>query len=160
MDEGLSSMVDTWLVVRDIELNGERNRGMCIRKSRGMNHSNKIREFVISDHGLDLVDVCVGPEGILTGSAREAHQLLERTEQLLRNNAVTTKNRELERRRLVLESKIASLNAEFESVQEELNKTNIEDELKNDVINENRMQLRQKRHQELSTSFLNGRNKS
>ena len=160
MDEGLSSMVDTWLVVRDIELNGERNRGMCIRKSRGMNHSNKIREFVISDHGLDLVDVCVGPEGILTGSAREAHQLLERTEQLLRNNAVTTKNRELERRRLVLESKIASLNAEFESVQEELNKTNIEDELKNDVINENRMQLRQKRHQELSTGFLNGRNKS
>jgi circadian clock protein KaiC len=86
--------------------------------------------------------------------------LLERTEQLLRNNAVTTKNRELERRRLVLESKIASLNAEFESVQEELNKTNIEDELKNDVINENRMQLRQKRHQELSTGFLNGRNKS
>jgi circadian clock protein KaiC len=125
-----------------------------------MKHSNKIREFVISDHGLDLLDVCVGPEGILTGSAREAHQLLERTEQSLRKNAVTTKNRELERKRLVLESKIASLKAEFESVQEELNKTNIEDELKNDVIKENMKQLRQKSQQELSTSFVNGRNKS
>ena len=76
-DEGVSSLVDAWLLVRDIESNGERNRGMYIMKSRGMKHSNQVREFVISDEGLDLVDVYLGPEGVLTGSAREEQQLSE-----------------------------------------------------------------------------------
>ncbi len=74
-DEGVSSLVDAWLTVRDIELNGERNRGIYIMKSRGMNHSKRIREFIITSKGLDIVDVINGPEGILIGSAREAFQL-------------------------------------------------------------------------------------
>ncbi len=60
-DEGVSSLVDAWVLVRDIEFNGERNRGMYIMKSRGMKHSNQVREFVITDKGLDLVDVYLGP---------------------------------------------------------------------------------------------------
>ncbi|MGN6638613.1 MAG: circadian clock protein KaiC, partial [Mucilaginibacter sp.] len=60
-DEGVSSLVDTWLLVRDIESNGERNRGLYVIKSRGMKHSNQVREFVITDSGLDLVDVYLGP---------------------------------------------------------------------------------------------------
>ena len=78
-DEGVSSLVDAWLQVRDIESNGERNRGMYIMKSRGMKHSNQVREFVITDKGLDLVDVYLGPEGVLIGSAREAQELNEVT---------------------------------------------------------------------------------
>ena len=65
---GISSLIDTWLLLRDIELGGERNRGMYVLKSRGMAHSNQIREFLLTDHGIELKDVYVGPEGVLTGS--------------------------------------------------------------------------------------------
>ena len=67
---GISSLIDTWLLVRDIELGGERNRGLYVLKSRGMAHSNQIREYLLTDHGVELKDVYVGPEGVLTGSMR------------------------------------------------------------------------------------------
>jgi len=144
-DESVSSLVDAWLLVRDIEFNGERNRGLYVMKSRGMKHSNQIREFVISDTGLELVNVYLGPDGVLTGSARKAQQLQEETGEVLRDHAVSRKDREIERKRLLLESKIANLKDEFESFQEELNKTYIEDELKKDVMERNRSQLTRNR---------------
>lgn len=145
-DEGVSSLVDTWLLVRDIESNGERNRGLYVMKSRGMKHSNQVREFVITDDGLDLIDVYLGVEGVLTGSAREAQQLQEVTGVALRDNAVTRKDREIARKRLVLESKIAGLKEDFESMQEELNKTFVEEELRKEIIERNREQLTRNRH--------------
>jgi circadian clock protein KaiC len=114
-------------------------------KSRGMSHSNQIREFVISDKGLDLIDLFIGPEGVMTGSAREAQQLLEKTEVLLRNNAISRKDREIVRKRIVLESKIASLKEEFESIEEELNKEYIDEDLKNDFLEKNREEVIRKR---------------
>lgn len=145
-DEGVSSLVDAWLMVKDIEFNGERNRGMYIMKSRGMGHSNQVREFVISDEGLNLVDVYLGPDGVLTGSAREAQQLMEATGEVLRTHAVTRKDKEIERKRTVLQAKIESLKEEFESVTDELNKSYVEEELKKEVMQKNREQIIQKRH--------------
>ena len=147
-DEGIASLVDAWLLVRDIESNGERNRGVYVMKSRGMKHSNQVREFVITDRGLDLVDVYLGPEGVLTGSARQAQQLQEATGVALRDHAVGRKDREIARKRFVLESKIASLQEEFESVQEELNKSYIEDEVRKEILEKNREQLIRNRHKE------------
>jgi circadian clock protein KaiC len=140
-DEGVSSLVDAWLLVRDIEFNGERNRGMYIMKSRGMKHSNQVREFVITDNGIDLIDVYLGPEGVLTGSAREAQILQEKTGQVLRNNAMGMKDREIVRKRKMLEAKIASLQSEFESAEEELNKIYIEEDLVKEVSEANREAL-------------------
>ena len=60
---GISSLMDTWLLLRDIEVDGERNRGLYILKSRGMAHSNQIREFLLTDHGVELLDVYLGPAG-------------------------------------------------------------------------------------------------
>ena len=154
-DEGVSSLVDAWLQVRDIESNGERNRGMYIMKSRGMKHSNQVREFVITDNGLDLVDVYLGPEGVLTGSAREAQQLSEVTGEVLRTHAVSRKDREIQRKRIVLEAKIASLKEEFESVQDELNKSYLEEDLKKEVMNKNREQIIRNR----SNNSTNGKGK-
>ena len=145
-DEGVSSLVDAWLLVRDIESNGERNRGMYIMKSRGMKHSNQVREFVITDEGLDLVDVYLGTDGVLTGSAREAQQLNEVTGQALRSHAVTRKDLEIQRKRKVLEAKIASLQEEFESVQDELNKSYVEEDLRKQIMEQNRLQLTEIRH--------------
>jgi circadian clock protein KaiC len=140
-DEGVSSLVDAWLQIKDIEMNGERNRGLHIMKSRGMKHSNQVREFVITDQGLDLINVYLGPGGVLTGSAREAQALLEETGQVLHNNAISLKDRELDRRRRVLEAQIAKLQTEFESTEEELNRIYIEDELKKQVAAQTREKL-------------------
>ncbi|MDQ6609276.1 MAG: circadian clock protein KaiC [Bacteroidota bacterium] len=155
-DEGVSSLVDVWLLVRDIESNGERNRGLYIMKSRGMKHSNQIREFVISDNGLDLVDVYLGPEGVLTGSAREAQLLNETTGTIIRKHALTQKDKEIERKRMVLEAKISSLQGEFESVQDELNKVYVEEDLKKSVMEKNRKHLTQLR---TSHNSKNGKRK-
>ena len=144
-DEGVSSLVDAWILVRDIESNGERNRGLYIMKSRGMKHSNQVREFVITDKGLDLVDVYMSSDGILTGSAREAQQMLESTGEVMRTYALNRKDIQIERKRKVLEAKIASLQEEFESVQEELNKSYVEDELKKEILEKNRSMIIEKR---------------
>ena len=145
-DEGISSLVDSWLLIRDIEFNGERNRGMYVMKSRGIGHSNQVREFIITAAGLDLVDVYLGPEGVLTGSAREAHIVKEETGLALQGYAVSRKDREILRKRRMLESQIANLRTEFESVEEELNKVYMEEELKKNIQEKNRNDLAKKRH--------------
>lgn len=144
-DEGVSSIVDAWILVRDIESNGERNRGMYIMKSRGMKHSNQVREFVINDNGLSLVDVFLGPDGVLVGSAREAQELEEATGLALKSHASSRTGREIERKKFVLESKIASLKEEFESVKDELNKTQIEEQLRKEILEKNRAEMKRKR---------------
>lgn len=144
-DEGVSSLVDAWLMVKDIENNGERNRGIYIMKSRGMNHSKQVREFIISKNGLELMDVFLGPEGILIGSAREAQLLKEETGMVLKQNAATRKDREILRKKKILQAKIESLQDEFESLQDELNLTFIEDEISKDVIEKNRAKMTKKR---------------
>jgi circadian clock protein KaiC len=140
-DEGVSSLVDAWILVRDIEFNGERNRGLYVMKSRGMKHSNQVREFVITNTGLTLVDVYLGPDGILTGSAREQQMLLEKTGEAIHSSAVNRKDREILRKRKVLEAKIANLHSEFESVEEELNKVYLEEELKKQILDRNREEV-------------------
>lgn len=140
-DEGVSSLVDSWILIKDIEMNGERNRGLYIMKSRGMKHSNQIREFVITDKGLDLMDVYLGPDGVLTGSAREAQMLLEETGNVLHSYASGRKDREVARKRKVLEAKIDSLRAKFESTEEELNKIYTEDEIKKGIIEQTRHKM-------------------
>lgn len=149
-DEGVSSLVDAWILVRDIESNGERNRGMYIMKSRGMKHSNQVREFIITDNGLDLVDVYLGNDGVLIGSAREAQQLEALTDARLRKLASNRKDIEITRKETVLNAKIASLEEEFESLKDELNKVYVEEELKRSVIEENRLALVQKRNAKTS----------
>lgn len=118
-DIGISSIIDTWLLLRDIELGGERNRGMYVLKSRGMKHSNQIREFLLTSEGVQLEDVYVGPEGVLTGSMRAAQEARERGEALRRSQEIEHKQRELERRRAALEAQIASLRADFEATETE-----------------------------------------
>lgn len=118
-DVFISSLIDTWLLLRDIELGGERNRGMYILKSRGMAHSNQIREFLLTDNGIVLSDVYIGMEGVLTGSARIAQETKDNAEHLLDKQLLEQKKLTLERKRKNLEAKIASLKTEFEAEQAE-----------------------------------------
>jgi circadian clock protein KaiC len=151
-DEGVSSLVDAWLTVRDIEANGERNRGLYIMKSRGMKHSNQVREFIISSKGLNLIDVYLGPDGVLTGSAREYQKLQEETNDILFKNTLSRKEKEIARKTKELSAKITALTSEFESVKEELESKFVEQKLKSQVIENNRkkiMDIRGKRGSEI-----------
>jgi circadian clock protein KaiC len=114
-DVEISSIVDTWLFVRDIELGGERNRAMYVLKSRGTAHSNQLREFLLTERGVDLLDVYVGPEGVLTGSSRLAQEAREKAEGLARQQEADIRNRDRKRKREALEARITALRKEFEA---------------------------------------------
>jgi circadian clock protein KaiC len=118
----ISSLMDTWILLRILEANGERSRGLYVLKSRGMSHSNQVREFVISDEGLELRDVYVGPGLVLAGSARVAQEARDAAEAVLRHEEIESRRRELESKRTLLESRITALRAEFESEEEDLRK--------------------------------------
>jgi circadian clock protein KaiC len=138
---GISSLIDTWLLLRDIELGGERNRGMYVLKSRGMAHSNQIREFLVTDQGLELKDVYVGPEGVLTGSMRLAQEARERAAALGRQQEIERRRRELERKRLALEAEIAAEREQFQAEEEELRLLIAEEEAAAERVRETRTEM-------------------
>jgi circadian clock protein KaiC len=118
---GISSLIDTWLLLRDIELSGERNRGLYIIKSRGMAHSNQVREFLITDNGIRLLDPYLGPGGaLITGSARLAQEALEKAAEERLSEEHARKHRQLERRLATLHARLAALHSEIDASQEEL----------------------------------------
>ena len=117
---GISSLMDTWLLLRDIECGGERNRAMYILKLRGTAHSNQLREFRLTSKGIELRDVYLGPEGMLTGSARLTQEAKEESFRILRRQEADARQRQLERRRQAMEAKIAAIRLEYQADEEEL----------------------------------------
>jgi len=111
----ISSLVDVWLLLRNLESAGERTRGLYVCKARGTAHSNQIREFLLTDSGIELVDVLLNGEGqILTGSARQLHQSLSDSEAELRQAGIQRRRAVLENRRQLLEARIAAMRTEYE----------------------------------------------
>lgn len=119
-DIGMSSLMDTWLSLAHIEENGERNRGLYLLKSRGMSHSNQIREYELSKSGMRLLDAYIGSSGVLTGSARLAREASDSAEHLRRTQESNRKRREMERRRAAVQRQIAELQASLESEEDEV----------------------------------------
>jgi circadian clock protein KaiC len=140
-DVGISSLVDSWLLLRDIELAGERNRALYILKSRGMAHSNQIREFLLTDHGIELTDVYLGPEGVLTGSARQSQEAKERAQAQALENEIQGKRRELDRKRQALEARIVAMRKEFEAEEEESQRIIGQDQARKDARGQERQKM-------------------
>ncbi len=113
-DQMVESLIDTGLLVRALEGNGEHNRVLSVLKSRGMAHSNQVREFLLTDRGIELADVYVGPQGVLTGSARSAQEAREHTEAVNRQEDLQQRRINLERQRQTVEAQVAVLWREFE----------------------------------------------
>ena len=118
---GVSSLMDTWLLLRNVEFNGERNRLISVLKSRGMAHSNQVREFLMSDAGIDLRDVYLGGDRVLTGTSRVAQETQERAAAELRQEDHARKLRQLAAKRKALDAQIAALVAEGEAEEAEVN---------------------------------------
>ena len=116
---GISSLTDTWILLRDLELNGERNRCIYVLKSRGMAHSNQLREFVLTGHGIRLLPVYIGPGGVLTGSSRITQESAERAEAIQKQQEIERKQLDAARKRLTIQAQVAALQAELDAVEKE-----------------------------------------
>jgi len=149
---GISSLMDTWLLLRSIESNGERNRSIWILKSRGMAHSNQIREFLITDHGVDLVNVYLGAGVVFTGTARTAQEARERAEALRRQQELDRKQRNLEQKSKALEARMAAMREEFEAEKEELSREIIEQKQSEEVLDQDRVAMAKRRKADASSN--------
>lgn len=115
----ISSLIDTWIILRDIELSGERNRGIYILKSRGMPHSNQIREFLLTSKGIQLRHVYPGLDGVLTGSSRIAQEARDRSEKIRHLQEIESRKKSLEQKRNAMNARIAAIQAEFQMEEQE-----------------------------------------
>jgi len=137
-DADVSSLADTWILLRDTESGGERNRGMYILKSRGMAHSNQIREFLLTDKGVNVLDVYVGPSGVLTGSARLSGETQEKAKDLVRQQDAKIKQLDLGRTRKAMEARIADIRAEFKTEEAEVEKSIKQEKLRQRKVAQDR----------------------
>ena len=119
-DIAISSIVDTWLLLVTLESSGERNRGLYVLKSRGMAHSNQIREFLLTSHGVELLDAYIGAGTVLAGSARLTREAEDRAAAVSNDQELERKERTLERLRAAFEAELAALRGKFEAEQAEL----------------------------------------
>ena len=122
----ISSLMDAWLLLYNRESNGEHNRELYLLKARGIAHSNQVREFLITRDGIRLRDVYVGPEGVLTGSARVQQEAKERAAGLVREQEIERRARDIERKRRQIAAQIEALNAELAAQESESKLLNVE----------------------------------
>lgn len=119
---GVSSLADTWILLRTVESNGERNRLIYVLKSRGTSHSNQVREFLLTNQGVQLLDVYLGAEGVLTGTARIVQEAKDKAAALVRQQKIEQKQRDIERKRLLMEAQIKAIESQFELDKQEIEK--------------------------------------
>ena len=113
---GVSSLMDTWLLLNMVQSASERNRVLYLLKSRGMAHSNQMREFVLSNKGIDLVDVYVGPGAVYTGAARLSQEAHDQAETLAVQEAAKRRQRELDQERHNLQAQVAALQTRLTNI--------------------------------------------
>jgi circadian clock protein KaiC len=157
-EAAMSSLMDSWILLQDLEGNGERNRVLYVLKARGMAHSNQVREFLISNRGIDLVDAYIGPSGVLTGSARAAQAAREKAEALAGQQEAARRKRELERRVSGIERKISELRSEHDAGTEELKQVDSQLGRRTRLLTTDRTELGRLRHADSSSEVLSGAN--
>ncbi|MFP4124228.1 circadian clock protein KaiC [Coleofasciculus sp.] len=145
-DIGISSLMDTWLLLRDDESSGERNRLLYVLKSRGMKHSHQVREFRLTDTGVQLVDVYLGASGVMAGTARTIQEAQEKAEALVRRQTIERKQHEIERKRQIMAVQIQALQAEFETQKEEIEQMIQQEKLREKTLIQDRRLRAQIRH--------------
>ena len=153
----VSSLMDTWLLLQSIEVGGERNRVLYVLKSRGMEHSNQIREFLITDDGVRLLDVYLGPEGVLTGSARLSQEGREKAASTSRRQELGSRRRELERKHQIFEARMVMLRAELAAEEERIQQGISESELLDEKLLQDRGQMGRIRKADASSYKKEGR---
>ena len=156
---GVSSLMDAWLLVKNIESNGERNRGLYILKARGIAHSNQVREFLMTDKGIEIVDAYVGAEGMLMGSARAVQTARENAEILDREEARQRKRRELQRKQELYEAQLVALRSQYETERDLILRELDDDQRRESIATTQRIEMARLRHADVKVDE-NGSRKS
>lgn len=138
---GVSSLMDAWLLVKNVESNGERNRGLYILKARGIGHSNQVREFLLTNRGIELIDAYVGTEGVLMGSARSSQLARERAAEIECQLSAERKKRELRRRQELYEAQLIALKGQYETERDAILRELEEEEKRQEVIADQRLEI-------------------
>jgi circadian clock protein KaiC len=157
---GVSSLMDAWVLVKNIESNGERNRGLYILKARGIAHSNQVREFRLTEHGMELIDAYIGSEGVLMGSARAAQTARESASVAEREVARQRKQRELQRKQELYEAQLIALRSQFESERDIILKELEEDQKREGVAANQRVEMARLRRADIPAEVGNGARKA
>ena len=144
----ISSLMDTWLLLYNRESNGEHNRQLYLLKSRGMAHSNQVREFIMSSDGIKLREAYIGPEDVLTGSARVAQEAKDKAAALVRDQEIQRRSRALERKRREIKAQIEGLQAELAAEEAEVTLLNREGEGCEDQLEADRVVMATSRQTE------------
>jgi circadian clock protein KaiC len=144
-DIAISSIVDTWLLLVTLESSGERNRGLYVLKSRGMAHSNQIREFLLTSHGVELLDAYIGAGTVLTGSARLTREAEDRAAAVSNTQELERKERTLEGLRTAFEAELAALRVKFETEQADLVSAISEHRARQKRLSDDRMDMAKSR---------------
>ncbi len=142
---GISSIMDTWILLKHIEINGERNRGIYILKARGIAHSNQIREFLLTSEGIDIIDVYTGPGGVLTGTARVTQEAQEKADELIRQKEIERMQKEISRKEKIMQNQMATLQAKFEAEKADLMKTIEERKIRERVLADDKRKIAEMR---------------
>ena len=138
---GVSSLMDVWLLVKNIEANGERNRGLYILKARGMGHSNQVREFLLTPQGIELVDAYIGSGGVLMGSARSSQIARETADKIAREQAMRRKERELRRKQELFEAQLVALKGKYETERDIILRELEEEQKREQIIADQRLEI-------------------
>jgi circadian clock protein KaiC len=150
---GVSSLMDTWILVKNVETNGERNRGLYILKARGIAHSNQVREFRLTDQGMELIDAYVGSDGVLMGSARAAQAAREAAATLERDAARQRKQRELQRKQALYEAQLVALRNQYESERDLILKELEEDQKRESLVANQRVEMARLRQADIAVDL-------
>lgn len=140
-DVGISSLMDSWILVKNIEIGGERNRGIYILKARGISHSNQIREFLLTSDGIDIIDVYNGPEGVLTGTARLMQEARMEADELIRKQQIERLEREIAIKEKSVQRQIETLQSKFETERESLMRSIKERQIREKIILKNKKKI-------------------
>jgi len=143
---GVSSLMDAWVLVKNIESNGERNRGLYILKARGIGHSNQVREFLLTSSGIELIDAYIGAEGVLMGSARFGQLARERAAEIERRQETLRKERELRRKQELYELQLIALKGQYESERDAILKELEEEQSRIKTAADQRLEIARLRH--------------
>jgi circadian clock protein KaiC len=144
-DRGVSSLMDSWISLSDLEASGERNRVLYVLKARGMRHSNQLREYLLTDHGIRLIEPYIGAHGVLTGAARLSQEAAERDSEQEQQQHSERRRRDVERRRILVARQIEDLRAQLAADEEEAGMTLAQDDARQGTYRADRDAMAAKR---------------
>ena len=141
----VGEIMDTWILLQILEGTGERNRGLYILKSRGMDHYNQVREFTLTNSGIVLREAYIGAGRVLTGTARLSQEAQEKADALVMSEETMRKQREVDRKRTLMEAQIKALQADYQAGKEELERSITSEKLRQEILAEDTRRMASKR---------------